>query len=247
METEKIKNILKEYGLSEKEAKVYLATLMLGTSKVNEIASKSNILRETTYAILKQLKEKGLVGYLIKSGIKYFNATDPEKLIEILDEKRSRIKGILRELKEMMGVGIEKSKVEFYEGIEGLKTASENMIKKENKTVRGYLVVDFLKHIPFYHPGFRLRRKEKRVFLRAICEKGTFSEEFKKLDKKESRETRFLNKLMKGLNSGFYIYEDKCLFIKANDKEQFGIIIQDKEFAELQRRIYENLWKIAKK
>jgi len=246
METENMQNILKEYGLSEKEAKVYLATLMLGTSKVNEIAGKSNILRETTYAILKQLKEKGLVGYLIKSGVKYFNATDPEKLIEILDEKKSRIREIMKELKELKGTGIEKSKVEFYDGVEGLKTASEDMIKKENKTVRSYLVVDFLKYIPFYHPGFRLRRKEKKVFLRAICEKSTASEEFKKLDKKELREIRYMDKLMKGLNSGFYVYEDKCLFIKANEKEQFGIIIQDKEFAELQRRIYENLWKIAK-
>ena len=76
--------ILKEYGLSDNEIKVYLASLSLGTSKVNEISKKADLLRTTTYEVLKTLVEKGLVSYVIKSGVRYFEAAYPNKLINIL-------------------------------------------------------------------------------------------------------------------------------------------------------------------
>lgn len=239
--------MLEEYGLSDKESKVYIATLMLGTVKVNEIAGKAKLLRETTYAILKSLKEKGLVSYIIKSGVKYFNASDPERLIGLLDEKKKRIESVMKELKELKQTAIKKPVVEFYEGSEGMLTASEDIIRKGNKTVLAYVNTNILKVMPFYHPGFRLRRKKRKVFLKAITEKSPESEELKRQDKKELRETRFFDKIMKGMKSAFYVYEDKILFLKASEKEQFGAIIQDKELAELQKRIFEDMWRQAKK
>ena len=53
--------ILTEIGLNEKQAKVYLAVLELGGSKVTEIAALSKVHRVTVYDILKSLMEKGLV------------------------------------------------------------------------------------------------------------------------------------------------------------------------------------------
>ena len=245
MEIRRIYNMLEEYGLSDKESKVYIATLMLGTAKVNEIAEKAKLLRETTYAVLKSLKEKGIVSYVIKSGIRYFSASDPERLIGLLDEKKKRIESVMKELKELKQTAIKKPVVEFYEGSEGMLTASDDIVRKGNKTVLAYVNTNILKVMPFYHPGFRLRRRERKVFLKAITEKSSESEKLKELDKKELRETRFFDKIMKGLKSSFFVYEDKVLFLKASEKEQFGVIIQDKELAELQRKIFENIWSKA--
>ena len=50
---------LRKYGLSEKEAKVYLALLKKGPSTVNEIAESADLVRTTTYDILKILREEG--------------------------------------------------------------------------------------------------------------------------------------------------------------------------------------------
>ncbi len=71
--------ILRDLGLTEKEIKVYLTSLSLGQSTVNAIAKKSQLNRVTCYDILKYLKEKGLVSYVIKSGVKYFEAAEPQK------------------------------------------------------------------------------------------------------------------------------------------------------------------------
>lgn len=246
MEIENIQKTLEEYGLGNKESKVYLATLMLGQVKVNEISRKANLLRETTYAVLKSLVERGLASYVIKSGVKYFQAASPDKLIEILNEKKKRVENILSNLKELQKSAVERPRIELYEGPEGMKTASSDIVKKKDHLVLTYINSDILKVTPFYHPSFRLKRKQNKVFMNVIAEQSETITELKKLDHKELRKTKTYDNLLKGLKSGLYIYEDKILFLKGSDKEQFGIIIQDKELAELQKRIFNEIWKQAK-
>src|SRR3989344_161295 len=124
-----INEALKDWGLNDKEAKVYLATLQLGLSRVNDIAKKAGILRETTYFVLNSLIQKGLVGYVLKSGVKFFEAADPGKFISILKEKETKMKEILPNLEEIKKSIIEKPVVELYEGKEGLKTILDDIIK----------------------------------------------------------------------------------------------------------------------
>ena len=76
---------LKKYGLSEKEARLYIALLKLGPSTVNNIAEEADIVRTTTYEILKKLREEGIVASMTLNNILNFEAADPEKLAQILD------------------------------------------------------------------------------------------------------------------------------------------------------------------
>ena len=92
---------LMKYGLSEKEAKVYLALLKLGPSTVNDIAEKADLVRTTTYDVLKKLKEEGVVGSMNYNKIIYFEAAIPEKLIQILDERKKHITEIMSGLKQL--------------------------------------------------------------------------------------------------------------------------------------------------
>jgi sugar-specific transcriptional regulator TrmB len=49
---------LQNYGFSDKEAKVYLMALELGSSPASTIARQTGIKRVTVYSILKDLKNK---------------------------------------------------------------------------------------------------------------------------------------------------------------------------------------------
>ena len=49
---------LQAYGFSDKEAKIYLVALELGSSPASAIARNSGIKRVTAYTILKDLKNK---------------------------------------------------------------------------------------------------------------------------------------------------------------------------------------------
>ncbi|MBS3158284.1 hypothetical protein J4206_03275, partial [Candidatus Woesearchaeota archaeon] len=49
---------LREYGLSDKEAKVYLACLKAGVCTANKISILTDLRRSTTYDVLESLKSK---------------------------------------------------------------------------------------------------------------------------------------------------------------------------------------------
>ena len=128
---------LKKIELKEKEIKVYLANLRLGSSTANIIADRANVIRTTAYDVLKTLIDKGLVSYVIKSGVKYFEAVTPNKILYLLDEKKKAIESVLPDLNKMKESITEKPTAQVYEGIDGLKTIMEDMLKT-GKEINGY-------------------------------------------------------------------------------------------------------------
>ena len=63
---------LKQIGLSEKQAGIYLAALELGETTVKEIAKKAEIKRTTIYDLLDEMIESGLIKQTIKESRKKF-------------------------------------------------------------------------------------------------------------------------------------------------------------------------------
>ena len=82
---------LKEIGMAEKEAKVFLASLELGSSAVQEIAKKADINRATTYVIIEKLMKKGLMSSVEKGKKDFFQTEDPEKIAETFGRTRGRL------------------------------------------------------------------------------------------------------------------------------------------------------------
>ncbi|MBT4174967.1 hypothetical protein HOE07_04795 [archaeon] len=244
------KNLV-EIGLTQQEAKIYLITLKLGIAKASQISQKAKIQRGAAYYILKLLKEKGFLIESIKSGVKYYSAINPTRIVEIIEEERKRklsqIKAILPELKEMKETAIEKPQVEIYEGYEGFKTIFSRLIEEPGQEFNAYLSANILDYLPHFHEQFRKRRSKKRIRIKTITEKTPRLKEIQRLDKKENRETKFLNQLFKDTEGLFYVLKDSVIFIRANKKEQTGLYIKDKNLASLHKNIFDQLWKQAKK
>ena len=68
-----IVEILKNIGLTEGEAKTYLALSSLGTSTVGNIISEADVSASKVYQILERLMQKGLVSMVVKEGKKVSN------------------------------------------------------------------------------------------------------------------------------------------------------------------------------
>jgi len=238
---------LREYGLSEKEAKVYTMLLSLGASTVTNISKKTNLIRTTTYDILKSLKEKGIVSFVIKNKVQYFQATNPEKLIQILEEKKTKIKSILPDLKNLH---LEVSKlpaVELYEGREGIKSVYQDILD-DKKSLSAFSNTHFIFNVlPFFVPNFIKNRIKNKIFIRLLNEKSEETIELmKNKDKKEMRDTRFISEL-KDIPITEYIYGDKVAILSTNLDDPFGILIRNKDFAKAQKLIFELLWDKAEK
>lgn len=125
-------NILTEAGLTQKEADVYLALVTLGSSSASQIIQKTGFHRAVVYDLLERLIEKGLAGHAIKNRKKYFESTNPERLLDILKEKENRIKTILPQLNELSQFK-EHLDVKIYKGKEGIKTVFEDIIRAKPK------------------------------------------------------------------------------------------------------------------
>ena len=71
---------LEKFGLSNKEAKVYLSLLELGTSVVSDVAKKSQINRSTAYVLLESLAKHGLVSISERKNVRLYTPAPPERI-----------------------------------------------------------------------------------------------------------------------------------------------------------------------
>lgn len=235
---------LKDFGLTDKEIKVYLALLNLGTALVQDIAKKAGTYRTYTYEVLKSLKEKGIVSYVIRSGKQYFEVAQPEKLINILKEKENKIKSILPNLKDIYKSSPEKPNVEIYEGKQGLKTILDDMIRTKKEILVYGTTKRQLELLSFYFPNFIKRRVKSRIKTKVITERSKEALKISKAGKKELRTMRFLPKKI-DLPTATNIYGNKVAILSL-EKDIIGIIIENEAIAKTQRQVFELLWSISK-
>lgn len=122
---------LRKLGLSEKEAKVYLAGLELGPCSVQSISQKTNLTRPTTYGIIKKLEEKGLFVEGKQRNKRLFAAQSPENVLGILRTQKRELEEKEREFIRIIATleakysQKESGEIKKYKGKEGLKALEE--------------------------------------------------------------------------------------------------------------------------
>ena len=120
---------LLELGLTENEARVYLACLGLGPATAIQIARTAEIKRPTVYTIVDSLQTKGLISIEVRGLKQKFVAEDPAKLETVLELKRSSFKKILPELQALKNAQDDGGFIRYFEGMEGIKSVYESMIR----------------------------------------------------------------------------------------------------------------------
>jgi HTH-type transcriptional regulator, sugar sensing transcriptional regulator len=238
--------VLKDFGLNENEANIYLELLKLGQSKVNELSKRLSLPRTTIYTCLDSLNKKGIVSYVIQSRIRFFEAADPKKLLRILHEKEASLSKILPEL-EMLKKSVDKKPfIEVYEGKDGLKTLFEDIIiskPEEHLIVASYEIFSILN---FYFPNF-IKRKEKFNISTKIM--GPLSKKGMTYIKKYQSPLRNICPLPKSFDfrSRMDIYNDKIIISNMKKDNLVSILIKDKVIADSLRAMYNFCWNNAKK
>jgi len=123
--------IFQEIGLAKNEAKIYEALLIEGESSVSEISLKSKIHRRNVYDAINRLIEKGVIFQIIGKGENQYKAVDPNKLLEVVEEKEKKIKKVLPELVKLYQTKPHKQEAYIYKGIEGFKNYMRDILLKK--------------------------------------------------------------------------------------------------------------------
>lgn len=109
-------SFLTQYGFTEKQAKVYLGCLELGSATTSTIARFCHENRLTTYSVLRELVKKKHVQEIVKNKIKYYVAFPPDALLSEQEQRYKQLQEKLPELMALVNTIANKPKMQFYEG-----------------------------------------------------------------------------------------------------------------------------------
>lgn len=238
-------------GLTEKQAKVYVASLFLGPAAVQRIAEQAEVNRATTYVILDELLELGLVSETTEGKKSLFVAEPPEAIDRYLTSmereignRREELKKSMKELKQISRAEVSNAPVvRFFKGPEAIK-AIESYSKrkaKQNETV--YSMVDIDELLKFFPD--QLTQGPKRRSKKQISSKLFYSSKSTEVptDTRSKRSTKRLNEKILGDVS---IYNDRMTIVHYNGDNSSGVIIEGKEIVGVIRQLFELAWNNSK-
>ena len=247
-----MQEILTQLGFSNKEADVYLAALELGPSEVTMIARQSSINRTTAYQILEQLTAKRIIKIAQQKPKIIYQAQEPEKLLELLEDQikakqnqLQELKRALPRLKALYSTLENKPKVKFYEGIDGLKEMYDLSLTS-SEALRAYTSAEQLDKTlgARYTKNYFDSRRKRKIPIKSILPFEPYAVKLKKEEKKYLRTMRFVPKKTYNFSPEIYIYDNKISFISL--KERFGVLIESRELADAMKKAYDLSWSKAK-
>jgi len=235
-----IEEILQELGLNRRESICYSALLELGSSKVGAICKKTGIPSSKIYEILNKLIQRGLVSYVVKGKVKYYQASDPRVLLNYIEEKKKKVEEILPQLLSKQKLA-RKQSVEIFEGQKALFSLFTDLIK-DAKPKELYLVFSINEEnkneqANLFFRNLTLRRKAKKLDVRLLKNIRYYKKE--KHTKLKLKYTKF------NLPQGITVFRNYVIILSWIDSP-VAIKIESDVFANQLRDFFLELWKTAK-
>jgi len=246
-----MEKIFIQLGLSEVEAKTLITLMELGASGVTALARAAGQNRTSCYHILDRLLDEGLVNQVGEKKNMTYVAQTPEAILNLLEKRAAehndrlqQMKAAMPQLKALYSEKGSKPRVRFFEGKEGIETAYEDTLSS-HEGLRAYASVNDIEGLmPHYFPKYYQRRKDKGIHMRAIFPDTPEARILCKRNKVDDREVVLVPVEQFNFSPEINIYDNKVIII--SPPEQFAVIIESKEIAEAQKRIFELAWEGAK-
>jgi sugar-specific transcriptional regulator TrmB len=238
---------LKAAGLSDNEAKVYLAMLELGPAPVQEIAAKAGVNRPTAYVQIEALKKKHLASTQTRGKKTFFIAESPEQLESLLNKegteleaRRAELLKVMPELAASFVLTDEKPVVRYFEGKEGLIKTRHEVLRCKEKLIRSIARVENVlatsNKALSAQPSERVKHKIRSKLI-YMSDRG----QVLPTDKKMLRESKFISPKKLPITFDFTVFDDKVLFEILHGKIG-GIIIQSKDISESFKNLFDFVW-----
>jgi len=247
MQIEQLASKLESLGLSDKEARVYVANLFLGPAPVQKIAEQAGINRATTYVILDQLSTLGMVSQSVESKKTSYIAEPPESLNryfslqkETIEKRQNQLKKLLPELKQLERTAQAAAPiVRFYRGVEGFNAIDNYLKRRSAPKAEIYAVTnvdEVLKIFPDMlkqNPEYRLKKKLSSKLIYSYSNGELPS------SKKILRTTQ---KVSSPIKADITLYDTGATLLTYQGENSIGIVIESKEIVDALRQLFELAW-----
>lgn len=250
---------LEDMGLSEKEAKVYVASLMLGPATVQQIANQADIKRVTTYVILESLSSLGLVGQASHGKKTFFTAEEPASLQGLLDKKEREIanqkaafKAFLPDLESLKSIPPETPTVKYYDTVEGIHAIVGSFlltaVSSKTESIYGFSDVDKVEG--FFPQIAKSKGNPARIqagMHSRLIYTSTRGPIYKEHDAANIRESRHIPGDKYPIKGDLTLAGDSTLFLSLDGDHPFGVSIKSAAVAAVMRTLFDLAWAEAEK
>lgn len=240
-----ILHLLEQFGLTPKQAKVYLAALQLGTSSVQDIAREAETERTNAYGAIEALIARRLMSVTTSGKKQLYVAEPPERLESLLSEQRDSLSRLLPELRSLHNQGENKPRIRYYPGLEGYKAAyDETLDATSQEQLAVYSVKDILDVLGReYVDRVVTRRVKLGIHLRVVRSRETEIRGVYPTGADDKREVRLAPAGMV-FPIATYVCGNKVIFLSSK-RELFGLVMESADIAQAQRNYIEALWEIS--
>ena len=235
-----IKNVLKQLGLNERHAAIYLACLEIGSASIQQIALKSGFARSTCEAVLQHLLEKGFVSSFRKKNIRHFSPEDPKKLLMLEQSKAKLLEEALPQFSARYFKGGLLPTVRLYQGEKGMISVLQEILAEARELKSFGSIDDVYGALGDYFPKFTKERIAKRIPLKVILNDTPFARERKEKGPQELREVKLVPESYK-YSSVTFVFESKVIMCSLKEGIT-TLVIESDELYQIQNGMFDLIW-----
>lgn len=244
-----IQELLTNAGLGVPEARLYLALYKLQEAQTGVLAKVARVPTSKIYEILEKLTGKGLVSYRVQNNVKIFQAAPPEALATLIEKKerelaeqKELIVNAIVQIKQTKPIIQPQSNYKYFEGVSGIKSlwteVAQNMHDDTLRIHTGRQ--ESYQQLAGFYSEFHAKRTRKKIPAKIIFPKGDTQVSILR-EKEPQTQVRYDD--LRTLTEISVI--NAMVIIQRLGKNPHGFLIQDEEFANTFKEMFEKIWKQA--
>lgn len=235
---------LESLGLTHNEAVVYEALCGLGETKIGPLVKATKQHRVIAYNALEQLIDKGLVSFVTKENIKYFQATQASRIADLVDEMKRVADNLVAEVQELQQASLSQQEVSVFSGLRGLKSAMNSLLKGlvPNSKLYVFASGQMSYVMGSYYDFFQEEKRRKKIKTFGIGD-VEFAQDQEVLDR-TAAEVRFFP--FSSFPIDTWIYGEYVLIAVYTAVPPIAIRIHSKETADAYMKLFESIWARSK-
>ncbi|MFB6144068.1 MAG: TrmB family transcriptional regulator, partial [Candidatus Nanohaloarchaea archaeon] len=174
---EQLEEVLEQLGLSESGRKLYTTLLREGEGTASGIAKKAGVNRRLAYDRFENLCEKGLVSYVDREDTRYYKPANPERLRELVEDRRSRLEELESEVESVIPQAMKQFNAEKDSREVRVMTGKEAIKRLFNDELREGETIHLIgspeqseQILEYFLPSWTRKRAEKGIKIKGIFE-----------------------------------------------------------------------------
>lgn len=247
---------IKNSGLDETEAKVYLALLELGPATVSQITKKAGITRTLGYHALQKLGWQGLVNRVSGEGAKIvYGAEHPRRLIQSVKNKQNQLAEQAKEMEQLLPELVsfykvaEKPVVRYQDGIEGIKAIYEETLESKSEIIsildiEGWEAPEFRDWAKNYNRERSARKINERILFLDTPPGREWMKNYRGSFK--YTEYRWIKPEqipgIKDFSGEIDVFENKVMMALLKKPNAMGVLIESSTLANILKGLFELAW-----